>query len=437
MVATRARRSGRRVHLLAVAIALTGVACRSAPPPADTALDAAARRYVELVADLTLRDPDSASGDTAAVAEPNGTPRSPRSFAAIAADARATYERLEGAPLESGSESESDRRDWLLAHLDAVAARASQSGGTALTFDQELARLFGVTRPADTRDRLAPVRARIDQRLPGRGTTAARLDAFETRVVVPADRLPAVFASALEACRVRTAARVSLPPGDAIEVEYVTGRPWSAFSTYLGHARSRISVNTSFPLTVDRVLALACHEGYPGHHVLNSARDARRRNGRPELAALPLFSPESFATEAVASTAASLVFTDDERLAFERDVLVPLAGLSAGDAARHLEVARLLDRLAPAISGALAAYLAGERDYVETLWALQADALMQHPQATLGFANQFRGVSLAYTWLASGPSGVDEGDAGADAAWRRYEALRAGDYRNRMRKSPL
>ncbi|HEY7162245.1 MAG TPA: hypothetical protein VH815_13345, partial [Acidobacteriota bacterium] len=33
--------------------------------------------------------------------------------------------------------------------------------------------------------------------------------------------------------------------------------------------RSIIQVNTDLPVTIDRAIDLACHEGYPGHHVLN------------------------------------------------------------------------------------------------------------------------------------------------------------------------
>jgi len=56
---------------------------------------------------------------------------------------------------------------------------------------------------------------------------------------------------------------------------------------------------------------------------------------------------------------------------------------------------------------------------------------MQHPQATLLFANQFRGFALAYTWFKA--------DAAAQAGdlWRRYEAILRGDYLNRTRKSAV
>jgi hypothetical protein len=44
-----------------------------------------------------------------------------------------------------------------------------------------------------------------------------------------------------------------------------------------------------------------------------------------------------------------------------------------------------------------ARYLAGDIDFAEAIGALQSDALMTHPLATLQFANRYRGYALAYT----------------------------------------
>jgi hypothetical protein len=109
----------------------------------------------------------------------------------------------------------------------------------------------------------------------------------------------------------------------------------------------------------------------------------------------------AFATEAAAVTASSLVFDEDARVAFERDVLFPIAGLPKERAVQHVKVGRVLARLSPAIGVALADYLSGTHDYIETVWALQTGALMAHPEATIQFANQYRGFALAYTWAPS------------------------------------
>ena len=371
-------------------------------PPSD--VDRAAQTYLQLVAALVRRDPDSASGDTSMRAAAADRDAKAMPLSAIAAQAHEAADTLRDPAVTVTRNRDTqpvdvvaNRRAWLTAQLGALATRAALLSGTRVTLDEELRQLFGIERISTVDENLPSIRARLDQLLSGSGTAAVRLEAFDSSVTVPADKLPAVFERALDECRVRTKARVAMPEGESVSVEFVVGKPWSAFSTYVGQARSVIAVNTSYPLTVDRVLQLACHEGYPGHHLLNTTRDERRALGRPELGAVPLFSPEAFAAEAFASTAAAQVYTDAERLRFERDVLFPLAGLPSEDAEAHVMVARLVDRLAPAIGVVLRRYLAGERDYIETTWALQSDALMQHPQTTLFFANQFRGLSLAYT----------------------------------------
>ncbi|HUR34574.1 MAG TPA: hypothetical protein VM032_12315 [Vicinamibacterales bacterium] len=419
--------------LCAVAIAaLAAPGCRQAPPrPEPSALDRAAATYLELVAALANRDPDSASGDTAVPVARMTARAQPLTLDEIAAEARAAADSLRTASLATAA---APRRDWLLDQLVAVSARAALQGGAHLTIARELEQLFGIDHPAIDAAGLSRARARIGALLPGRGSAAQRLDAFEAAAIVPRDRVPAVFERALAECRRNTATHVSLPAADGIELRFVTAVPWSGFSTYLGEGRSRIDVNVGYPLTVDRVLDLACHEGYPGHHLLNLRRDLRARDGRPELRALPLFSPESFATESIAASAASLVFTDAQRLHVERDVLYPLAGLGADDAVRHVEVSRLRRQLAPAISDALSRYLAGERDFIETGWALEEEALMAHPRATLLFANQFRGFALAYAWAPAGQTDHDDdGQAPQVELWRRYDAVLNGDYRRQLR----
>jgi hypothetical protein len=415
----------RSVVLFSVATAAVATAsCGASADSRDTEIDRIARQYVELVTALADRDPDSASGDAAIirVTRPAGARR--RALSTIAVEARAAADEVR--QLATAPE---ERREWLIAQLTAVAARASIQSGAKLTFKQEFLQLFGTPPPEQSSDESAtePVRRGLDTLLPGAGTPAARLAAFEGQMAVPAARLPSVFHRALEECRTKTLARLALPPDERVDVAFVSGRPWSAFSTYLGKGRSRIDVNTSYSLTVDRVLELACHEGYPGHHVINLLREQRALGGSPELGAVPLFSPDSFKAEVAATQAASMLFTDDDRIAVERDDLFPLAGLPPAEAARHVTVSRLLDRLSPAVSDALTRYLSGDRDFIETGWALQDDALMAYPQATLLFANRFRGFALAYAWSRHDPA----------ETWRWYSMLVNGEAASSRSSSRL
>jgi len=62
-----------------------------------------------------------------------------------------------------------------------------------------------------------------------------------------------------------------------------------------------------------------------------------------------------------------------------------------------MTVNRLREQLALPRAAIVRRYLAGDLDFVEAGWALEDEALMAHPLATLQFVNEYRGYSLAYT----------------------------------------
>ncbi len=125
--------------------------------------------------------------------------------------------------------------------------------------------------------------------LPGPGPLLERYTRFRDAFVIPPARLDATFKAAIDGCRSRTLAHVTLPPGESFTVEYVTNKSWSGYNWYQGDYRSLIQVNTDLPIFVDRAIDLACHEGYPGHHVYNVLLEKTlvRDRGWPEFSGLP------------------------------------------------------------------------------------------------------------------------------------------------------
>src|SRR4029078_3255415 len=97
----------------------------------------------------------------------------------------------------------------------------------------------------------------------------------------------------------RTLAHVSLPAGEGFRVEYVKDKPWAAYNWYQGGAQSVIQVNTELPVSIDRAIDLACHEGYPGHHVYNSLLEQRLvvERGWREFLCPRVFLPPSLSPE--------------------------------------------------------------------------------------------------------------------------------------------
>ena len=281
----------------------------------------------------------------------------------------------------------------------AIADRADQLLGTKRNFDQETGAYFGVTAPPANPAELDQVRAKLSQLLVGHGSLTQRYLAFDQKFLVPPERLPIVMERAIQGCRDQTRGRLRLPFGESVTVEYVHDKPWSAFSRYQGNFHSLIQINADLPLTIDRTLQLACHEGYPGHHVFNTLRDLHfvREEHWLEWMVQPTFSPPSFASEALATIATDIAFPEPERLRFERDALFPLAGLDRSEAARYDQVERLIDQLQSAEPAIARDFLDGKLEWVRAVEALDAKMLMAHPETTLKYINEYRSYMITYT----------------------------------------
>jgi hypothetical protein len=354
--------------------------------------DDSVRRYLQLSVALGERDPDSIDyyyGPPEWVA---GIRAHPPALPAIKEAALELSRKLQS--------SNSPDRGFLIKQLNAIAARADVGRGVRVSFDDQARAYFDLPMPAPANvPHRSEVRREIDRLLPGRGSLAARYANFDRRFVVAPERLRAVMDRAMQRCREQSLQRMKVPAGESVSVEYVGNKPWNAYSFYQGKLHSLIRVNSDFPLTVDRVLELACHEGYPGHHVYNTLVDAElvQRQHRLELMVQPTFSPQSFAAEALASYAPAMAFPDNERLQFERDVLFPLANLPAGEVESYFRVTRLVAELDSEQLEVARAYVDGRMEWTRAAAALEDRALMADTEATLKYLNEFGSYVLAYT----------------------------------------
>jgi hypothetical protein len=402
---------------LAIAVGLS--ACRGSP---TAALDAAAEFYVRAALALGERDADSLDiyygpGAWRADARARHLP-----LDAIRAATVPFIASLDERPFDNADADA--RRLFLLRQTRAMVSRIDIVRGARPSFSEEARTLFGLDgwSRLDWQEGLdGQERAELERLLPGPGDLSARYAAFDRRFLIPRDRLPAVLSRAIEGCRAATREHVTLPAGEGVDVEFVPDLAWSAYTRYQGHATSRIQINLALPVTVDRVLDLACHEAYPGHHTIDSLLDARFGGRRIEFAVRPLFSPQSLLHEAAASLAVEMAFPGPARLAFERDELFPLAGLAPSDAEPYVRVGRLVDQLHGVQARIARQYLDGELDFPRASAALERDALMPSADVTLKFLNRFRSYGATYT-------------IGRDALTRYLDAhSTAGDPASRWR----
>jgi hypothetical protein len=369
-----------------IVVLLFVLAASSACVSRESILDKQFDDYVKLVAALGQRDPDSLDFYAGPAEWLDESQRTYASFGDIRRSAEGLIAGLQQ-PYHAGVKEA--RRSFLLGQLGAIVARVDLLTGTKLTFDEESRRLFGVDAGARDAAGFAAVRRELDQLLPGAGSLSARYAAFDRPYIVPVDRVPAVMSLAVGECRRRTLEHFELPAGERVDVEYVRGMPWSAFTRYRGHGLSTTQINRDFALTIDRLLELACHETYPGHHAINVLLD------QP---AQPMFSPQTFHTEGAASYAVELTFPGQSRLEFER-TLCRAAGLPDADLERYLKVARLIDRLRWVQVDVARRYLDGQLEFVRAGRALEDEALMPDgsTESMLKFFNRFRTYSVTYT----------------------------------------
>ena len=320
------------------------------------------------------------------------------------------------------------RKDGLLARLQALETRIAINKGDNLDFDAESLALFGSQAPHYDADHFQEILDQIDALLPGDGPLAKRVEAFNDQFVIELDKLPAVFEAAMAECRRRTREFIALPEGESFTIEYVNDKPWSGYNWYQGNAQSLIQVNTDFPIYISRAVDLGCHEGYPGHHTFNALLEEYlvRRQGWVEYSLYPLFSPQSLIAEGSGNYGIELAFPGEERMAFEKEILFPLAGLDAANADLYYEVNSLVAKLNFAGNEAARAYLNGDWTREEAAQWLQNYAMSREDKSLqrTRFFDAYRSYVINYNHgKALVADYVERGDPDLAERWARFEKL--------------
>ena len=412
----------RRLCTLILALALS--ACVAFVRPAGT-LDAAARDYVRLQLAIGEKEegyidayygPDTLEAEGKALGASSSLPQLSARVDALSARVAAMQAQ------------EPRRAAFLLAQLTAAKTRLRMLQGEKLSFADEAQGLFGVRPQILPLASYDPVLARIDQLVPGGRDLARRVDDFQDRFVIPRKRLGEVFRAAIAECKARTARHIALPSGERFEMAFVTSKSWSGYNYYLGDYTSRIEINTDLPIRISRAVDLGCHEGYPGHHVLNSLLEQRLVNGRGwvEFSVYPLYSPQSLIAEGSANYGIDLAFPGPQKLAFETATLFPLAGLPTADAARYEALLTALRDLQGARFTIARDLLEGRITEAEAVALTQKYQLVSEARArqSIAFTKQYRSYVINYGLGRDMVASAVE-SAGPDEAsrWKRMEEI--------------
>lgn len=413
--------------LLAFAAALTLTACATfqTQPPA---LDVLARDYLAVQLAIGEKDPgyvDAYYGPPE-LAEAAKAANAETTLPMLQVRVAALDSALSLVPADPGT-VEAERVRYLRAMMASARVRLRMLRGEKIPFADEAEGLFGVRPELVELSTLDPAVARIEALVPGEGPLAERINAFQDKFVIPADKLRPVMDAAVAECRRRTLAHIALPEGERFDLSLVTDKPWSGFNYYQGDYHSVIEINTDLPVRLDRAVSVGCHEAYPGHHVYSTLieRD-RTRQGQVEFTLIPLYSPRAIISEGSADYGARLAFPGDDQMNYERDVLAPMAGIDAKDIAAYYALRRELEALGPAYYTIAAGYLDGSlgRERAIELSARYRLLTRERAEQSLRFMDTYRSYVINYG-MGRAIVGRFVEAAGTDPAarWERFTGV--------------
>ncbi|HXI12057.1 MAG TPA: hypothetical protein VNM92_05360 [Thermoanaerobaculia bacterium] len=425
-------------HVLPIAFSLlvlsAGTGCQhsvmTAPTTKSSSLDDVARSYVRLV--LALGEHDASYVD-AYYGPPEWREQvkaEKKPLATIRQDAELLVSDIDHTSVKGTEQLVNLRRVYLRTQLRALIARTEMLGGKKFTFEEEAQALYDAQPPRVPTSKFDAVLARLAVLLPGEGPLAARYEAFRKDFTIPKEKVDTVFTAAIAEARRRTLRHIDLPARETFAVEYVTGKSWSAYNWYKGNSYSVIQVNTDLPISIDKIIHLAVHEGYPGHHVYNALLEQRlvRDRGWVEFTVYPLFTPQSLIAEGSANYGVELAFPADDRLKFARDVLFPLAGLDPSRAESFFVVQNLLTELKYARNEAARQYLNGTIDAEAATEFQTKYSMMTRGDAARStrFFDDYRSYVINYNLgedLIRRYMESKAGSGGEERKWKEFEAL--------------
>lgn len=394
-----------RFALATLMIISTAAQAAGASLPANTSasrtlLDPIAEAYVHLSLEIGEHEPgyiDAYYGpdDWAQQAK-----RAPRPLTELRSAAETLQQQLAKVDDTQLAPLEIRRKRLLAAQLTAASTRMAMISGQALDFEHEAEGLYALRPQLKPLSDYDPVLQRLEAVFPGEGPLWQRVDDFAKTTAIPADKLQAVMHASIAECKRRTLAHIALPAEEKFSLELVTGQPWSGYNWYKGNATSLIQINTDLPVMMSRAVDLGCHEGYPGHHVLNMLLEQRlsRERGWIEFTVYPLYSPLSLIAEGSANFGIELAFPGAEKQMFERDVLYPLAGLDRALATRDAQLQEARSELAGARLTIARDYLDGRIDRAEAVRLAQKYQLLspQRAEQSLSFTDRYRSYVINY-----------------------------------------
>ena len=294
------------------------------------------------------------------------------------------------------------RLAYLLLHLKSSLTYINQLLGVKLSFIDECKALYDAQPPQFDEQHFDQILATLNKLVPGEGDLTERFIHYRQDFIIPVDKLDTVFTAAINEARKRTLQYIDIPSNENFAVELVNDQIWSAYNWYKGNSYSLIQLNTDFPIYIERVIDLAAHEGYPGHHIFNAQMEKHLVKGKGwmEYAIYNLFSPTSLLAEGSANYGIEVAFPWQERIEFERDTLFPLAGIAPEKSERYYQIQTVLHQLSYVDNMVAQRYIDGDINESQAIDLLMKYTLSSEERSKqrLAFYQHNRSYVITYNY---------------------------------------
>ncbi|HEY9258767.1 hypothetical protein [Chitinophaga sp.] len=322
------------------------------------------------------------------------------------------------------------RSQWIMRQLTAFSRRIKIFSGEYSDFDKESKELFDVVAPTYPEKYYQSLVAKLDSLLPGKSAVQDRFQQLANRFIIPKDKLDTVFKTAIAAARKRTLQHYALPATESFTLEYVSGKPWMGYNWYKGNYVSLIQISADLNIFIEKAIDLACHEGYPGHHVYNMLleKNLYHDKGWVEISLYPLFSPQSLIAEGSANYGIEIAFPGTEKNTFTKNILLPLAGLDTTGIDTYFKALDIKGQLNYARNEVGRGLLNGSMsDSAATQWLLNYTLLNQEAAAKgLLFIKKNRSYVINYNYgldLIKNYISADAHETQPDKRWESFGHL--------------
>ena len=160
--------------------------------------------------------------------------------------------------------------------------------------------------------------SRADKLYKGEGTLSERIQSYARKRKIPQNQLKPLYEKAIEIARKQSLYVFPnmLPDNESVLISEVKDQSWAMYNWYQGNYASRIDIDINKTHFWTNLLHLACHEGYPGHHMERTLRDRvlYRNKGYFENSILLIYSPEMVISEGIGEIAEFVIFEPTESI---------------------------------------------------------------------------------------------------------------------------